>query len=306
MLSVVAILSPVILLILLGYALNRAGFPGEGFWPSVERLTYYVFYPCLLFGAIARSDMTADQAGWFAVTLLAALLTMAIFLAIIRRIAGWHGPRYTSIYQGSMRWNGFVALAVADAFLGPEGLAMTAIGIAVMVPTLNVLSVYTLTRHAGAEPQNFRLVLRLLSQNPLIISCVAGIAVNLLEIYVPSILADTMSMLADGALTIGLLAVGASLQFAIPRDAFGQLGCVSAFKLLLMPLFVTIFCVMFGVTGISFAAAMICASVPTAPSSYILARQLGGDADFMAQAVTASTLAAAITMPLILYLTSPI
>ena len=306
MLSVVAILSPVLMLILLGYVLNRAGFPGDNFWPSVERLTYYVFYPCLLFRAIARSDMAADKAGWFAITLLAALLTMTLFLAITRRMAGWHGPRYTSIYQGSMRWNGFVALAVADAFLGPAGLAMTAIGIAVMVPTLNVLSVYTLTRHAGAAPQNYRVVLRLLSQNPLIIACIAGIAANLLDFNLPGVLADTMSMLADGALTIGLLAVGASLQFAIPRDAFGQLGLVSAFKLLLMPVFVTVFCMIFGVTGISFAAAMICASVPTAPSSYILARQLGGDADFMAQAVTASTLAAAVTMPLILYLTTQI
>ena len=303
MLAVVAILSPVILLILLGYTLNRAGFPGHDFWPAIERLTYYVFYPCLLFGAISRSDMTADTAGWFAITLLAALLTMALFLAITRRVARWQGPRYTSIYQGSMRWNGFVALAVADAFLGPSGLAMTAIGIAVMVPTLNVLSVYTLTRHAGAQPQNFRVVMRLLSQNPLIIACIAGITFNLAGIQLPNILQNTMSLLGDAALAVGLLAVGASLQFAIPQNAFGQLGVVSAFKLLLMPCFVALFCVLFGVSGVSFAAAMICASVPTAPSSYILARQLGGDADFMAQAVTASTLAACVTMPVILYLT---
>ena len=303
MIAVVAILLPVIFLIFLGFVLRRADFPNADFWPSIERLTYFIFYPCLLFGAIAQSNMSAESAGIFAVALLASLLAMAFFLAIVRRLAGWHGPRYTSIYQGSMRWNGFVALAVADAFLGPVGLAMTAIGIAVMVPTLNVLSVYTLTRHAGAEPQTIRVVARLLARNPLIIACVAGILTNLAEIPVPGVLSDTMALLADAALAVGLLAVGASLQFAIPRDAYGQLGLVTLFKLILMPGFVGLFCFLFGISGVSFAAAMVCASVPTAPSSYILARQLGGDADFMAQAVTASTLAAAVTMPVILYLT---
>ena len=49
------------------------------------------------------------------------------------------------------------------------------------------------------------------------------------------------------------------------------------------------------------SAALICAAVPGASSSYILARQLGGDAPLMANITTAQTLAAMVTMPLILW-----
>jgi predicted permease len=55
------------------------------------------------------------------------------------------------------------------------------------------------------------------------------------------------------------------------------------------------------VTGAAKVAALICAAVPGAPSSYILARQLGGDAPLMANITTAQTLAAMLTMPISLW-----
>ena len=48
-------------------------------------------------------------------------------------------------------------------------------------------------------------------------------------------------------------------------------------------------------------AALICATVPGASSSFILARQLGGNAQLMANITTAQTLAPMVTMPLILW-----
>ncbi len=303
MLTILGVLAPIIILIALGQILARIDFPGTTFWPALERLTYYILYPALLFGSIARSNLASLDAGNFSLVLLGSLAAMALFLAITRRVLNWGGPRYTSIYQGSMRWNGFVALAISDAYLGTDGLAMTAVGIAVMVPALNVLSIFTLTRHAGAEPQSIKRVLVLLVQNPLIIACVAGILASLLGFSIGIIANHTLSLLGDAALTMGLLAIGAALQIRLPRSAALQLGLVTFFKLALMPVFVATGCYLLQVTGVAFQAAMICAAVPTATSAYILARQLGGDAEFMAQAVTASTLAAAISLPLILYLT---
>jgi len=41
----------------------------------------------------------------------------------------------------------------------------------------------------------------------------------------------------------------------------------------------------------------VCSAVPTSPSSYVLARQMGGDAPLLAQIITLQTILAAITMP---------
>lgn len=50
-------------------------------------------------------------------------------------------------------------------------------------------------------------------------------------------------------------------------------------------------------TGNSLAIVAICAAVPTSPSAYVLARQMGGDAPLLAQIITLQTILAAITMP---------
>ncbi|MEN9434018.1 MAG: hypothetical protein RLZZ422_1607 [Pseudomonadota bacterium] len=47
---------------------------------------------------------------------------------------------------------------------------------------------------------------------------------------------------------------------------------------------------------------VIMAALPTASSAYILARQLGGNADLMAAIITLQTLAALLTLPLLLWL----
>ena len=47
-----------------------------------------------------------------------------------------------------------------------------------------------------------------------------------------------------------------------------------------------------------------CTAVPAASNSYILARQMGGDAPLMAQILTFETVLAAITMPIVIALVS--
>jgi predicted permease len=57
-----------------------------------------------------------------------------------------------------------------------------------------------------------------------------------------------------------------------------------------------------GVHGAPAAVVILFQAVPTATSSYILARQLGGDADLMAGIITVQTIAAAVTLPIVLAL----
>jgi hypothetical protein len=56
--------------------------------------------------------------------------------------------------------------------------------------------------------------------------------------------------------------------------------------------------VWFGVSGTGLVIVAVCSAVPTAPSAYVLARQMGGDAPLLAQIITLQTILAAITMPI--------
>lgn len=68
-------------------------------------------------------------------------------------------------------------------------------------------------------------------------------------------------------------------------------------KLVVMPAMAISLGLLFGLSGANLAIVACCASVPTASSAYVLARQMGGDAPLVAEILTLQTALAIITMP---------
>jgi malonate transporter and related proteins len=300
MIDVIAALIPVFAIIALGAVLRRLAFMPDENWRAVEQLTYFVLFPCFLFGAIAFADFANQPVGRMALLLAGAMLAMTALTFPFRGALALDGPAFTSLFQGAVRWNSYVALGAIAAVLGQPGLALIAIAVAVMVPLANLLCVVVLMRNNG-QSASVATLARQLAMNPLILACIAGIAVQSIGLPLPKVASTTIDLLGKAALPLGLLAVGASLDLgnALARPA--PVITAMVLKLAIMPLIVAAGALALGVTGAAKVAALICAAVPGAPSSYILARQLGGDAPLMANTTTAQTLAAMLTMPIILW-----
>ena len=300
MIDVVAALIPVFAIIAVGAALRRWRFMPDESWRAVEQMTYFVLFPCFLFGAIAFADFTNEPVGRMALLLAGAMIVMATLAFPFRTALALDGPAFTSLFQGAVRWNSYVAMGAIAAVLGSNGLALAAIAVAIMVPLANALCVVVLMRHAGGE-SGIVMLAKQLVRNPLILACLAGIAVQLAGLPIPKVATATVDLIGKAALPLGLLAVGASLDLGDARSRPAPLIAASILKLLVMPALVAAGALILGVTGPAKVAALICAAVPGASSSYILARQLGGDAPLMANITTAQTLAAMLTMPIMLW-----
>jgi predicted permease len=300
MIEVVAALIPVFAIIALGAVLRRLAFLPEEGWRAVEQLTYFVLFPCFLFGAIAFADFANQPVGRMALLLAGAMLVMAALTFPFKNLLTLDGPAFTSLFQGAVRWNSYVALGAIAAVLGQPGLALIAIAVAVMVPLANLLCVVVLMRNNG-QSANVATLARQLAMNPLILACIAGIAVQAIGLPLPKVATTTIDLLGKAALPLGLLAVGASLDLQNALSRPSPVVTAMLLKLAVMPLIVAVGATALGVTGPAQVAALICAAVPGAPSSYILARQLGGDAPLMANITTAQTLAAMLTMPIMLW-----
>lgn len=299
--EVITALIPVFAIIALGAVLRFTKLLEDTGWRAVERLTYFVLFPCFLFGAIAFADFSHAPVGLLAAALAASMLAMAAFTYAFRPLLTLDGPAFTSLFQGAVRWNSYVALGAIAAVLGQPGLALVAVAVAVMVPLANMLCVIVLIRHASDRPINPAMLMGQLLQNPLILACIAGIAAQMLGITVPRIAATSIDLVGKAALPLGLLAVGASLDFGDLRSRPSPVLAASVLKLAVMPLFLAAIALALGMSGPAATAALICAAVPGAPSSFILARQLGGDAPLMAGITTVQTVAALLTMPLMLW-----
>ncbi|MCU0977166.1 MAG: AEC family transporter [Steroidobacteraceae bacterium] len=301
MVDVLAALIPVFAIIAVGALLRRLKFIADDGWRALERVIYFVLFPCFLFGAIAFADFSGEPVGRMALLLGAAMIAMAALAYPFRALLRLDGPAFTSLFQGAVRWNSYVALGAIAAVLGPPGLALAAVAVAVMVPLANVLSVVVLLHHAGSGGADLALLARLLSRNPLVVASFAGILVQALGLPVPQVAATTVQLIGGAALPLGLLAVGANLDLGEARSKAAPIAAATVLKLLAMPALVWAGSVALGVESAARTAALLCAAVPGASSSYILARQLGGDAPLMANITTAQTLAAMATMPLVLW-----
>jgi predicted permease len=306
MLTVFASLIPVFLLIALGYGLRRKLLPKDDHWIGLEHLVYYVLFPALLIGALGRADLAnVPVAGVGGAVLLAALAMAALCLALrplLARTMGLDGPAFTSVFQGAVRWQTFIALSVADSMFGERGLALASVAMVAMIPVINIMSVSVLAHFAAPGKTSWRGTLLAIVRNPLICGCVIGIALNLSHLPVPRPLYEFINSLGRCSLAIGLLVVGAGLQFEgllRPRPAT---VLAVLLKLVVMPMIAIPLGLAFGLSGSNLAVVACCASVPTASNAYLLARQMGGDAPLLAQILILQTALAVLTMPVFIAL----
>lgn len=303
MASVIYSILPVFILIVLGFGMKHLRFPGDAFWPLADKLVYFVFFPALLIQNLARADLgDLDPTGFFG-TLYGALFLNAALAYLLRPLLKIDGPAFTSLFQGSIRFNTFVGFGAVVALAGNAGITMYAVAISLAIPTINVLCVLTLARY-GANGGAPRLAdqLRMLAKNPLIVACLIGIALNISGLRLPPGIEPVFKILGDAATPLGLLTVGAALQLDAARAGGRALGVTVALKMLVYPLSMMGLARLWGLGTLETQVLVLWAMLPTASASYILARQLGGDAPLMAAIVTATTLAAFITMPLFLML----
>ncbi len=101
-----------------------------------------------------------------------------------------------------------------------------------------------------------------------------------------------------GTLPLGLLLVGAGLDLATLHRQPRGMAIAAAAKLLLLPAVVFGLARLLGLDGAGAVVAVVFAALPTAPSAYVLAEQMGGDAPLMAAILTLQTLLAIATLPL--------
>jgi len=293
-------LGPIFSLILLGYGLKVYRFPGEAFWPAAEKLTYFLLFPALLIHKLALAELGDYAIGPFAGVIVVGLVSATLILFLLKPLLNVDGPAFSSIYQGGIRFNTYVGLAAASALFHTPGSTLAALAMAVLIPLINVLCVGVLAHATGATGSVH--VLGHLLRNPLLLACVLGILLNVSGLRLPLGSAAVLDILARAALPLGLLAVGAGLQLGSARSQGTSLLISSAFKLLIMPALFGGLAWAVRVNDLEMAILVLFAALPGATSSYILARQLGGDAPLMAAIVTVETAVSMLTLPVILLL----
>lgn len=297
--AVLMALAPIALLMGLGSWLRHRRFLADAFWPQAERLGYYVLLPALFFHGLATAQLGAVPIRDLAATLILSTLIVAAVMVAARPFMAIDGPAFTSVFQGGIRFNNYVGVTLAAGLFGGQGVALAAICNAAIVPTVNVLCVLVFARHGGAR-LDARGILKQILANPLVIACVGGIAFQIFGLRLPPGLEPALRALGAASLPLGLLCVGAALEFSSARRWIRPVAMSSLAKFLAMPGATIATAIPLGLHGPAFTTALIFQALPTASSAYILARQLGGDAPLMAGITASQTLMGFAALPIVL------
>ncbi|MBD9371880.1 AEC family transporter [Rhizobium sp. ARZ01] len=295
---------PVFLLVILGTLLKRWRKIDDGLWLGVEQLGFYVLFPALLFSTLAQADFGGIAAGTLAATSIGSvtLISGAILLCWpLFRGAGISAPSFTTVFQTSTRWNGFIALAIADKLYGPGSMAILALIMSLIIIPINFYNIAILVWFGGGA-RNIRAFLTKIVTNPLIIGAALGTLFNLLGIRLYAPLMETIDLIAESSLSLGLVMVGAGLRIADALKPRAIAILPVGLKLLFMPLMMTGAAWFAGISGEALLTVALGASVPTAMNGYLLAKQMGGDAPLYAAVATLQTVASFFTIPLVLML----
>ena len=291
---------PVFAMIALGWGLKASKFIPEAGWPPIERLTYFVFYPGFLMPAVWKADFSSLSAGPLGLATVGTIILVSLGLLAIRPVLRVSDASYTSMFQGSLRWNTFVFLPLAALVFGPEGAGLGAMTMGALIPVINVICVLVLSKWGEGQGGGLRSALLGLARNPVLWGCGVGALFNLLQVPKLPVVMSGLELLSDAALTMGLLVAGAGLSFAYLHSRRWLVISVSAVKLLVLPVMMWGLCRMAGGDETAQGVALLVGSTPGAAASYVLARQMGGDAPLMAGIVAFTTAASLVTIPLLL------
>lgn len=297
--KILLVLWPLFALITMGFILRRTTLFSADFWPSAEKLNYFILFPALLISSLANAPLDNPKLSYLACAILFILAISSLFVVLSKYLFKISIPRFGAHIQGIIRFNTYLGLAIIADLFGSEGIAISAVIMAILVPSCNVIAVLSLS--AGKKVTLKQLVIPIV-KNPLIISCVIGILLNLLPIGLPFGSDQFLKLLAAASLPLGLICIGGALQTATLRKEFKPIMVSTLLRLLAMPILAVLTAHLFSLPALERVLLVIFFAIPTAPTSYILTKQLNGDSQLMAGIITFQTILAVITLPLVLTL----
>ena len=112
----------------------------------------------------------------------------------------------------------------------------------------------------------------------------------------------TKGMLAGAGVPLALLTAGSGLRLATIGVHLPGILIASLFRLVATPAIALALGLLLGLEASVLAMLVLFHSQPTSTSSYVLARQMGGDHELMAGTLTTQTLLAIVTIPAMLAL----
>lgn len=294
---------PIWILTAVGYAACRQGLLGEAAASVLGRFVFHLAMPSALFLTLSRMPLS----GFAGRSMLAfgastAAVVGAGWLGASRLFGRGRGERPVWGMAAGYVNSANLGIPIATQVLGTVSFLAEVVLWQVLVVTPMVL--VALDRHRNpAGRVRIRRIASLPVRNPVILASLLGVACSAAGLRLPSAVDASLTLLAGAAVPTALVALGASLHHASPSGAEpAALAAITALKLVAQPVIAYAAGLALHLSAPQLLAVVVCAGLPTAQNTFIIAQEYGvgeavaNRAVVLTTTLSLATLAAAVAL----------
>ena len=294
---------PIFLLMVLGFFFKKIGIFTESFTKTMNSFVFKVALPVLLFQDLSGEDFLAVWDGKFVLfCFLATLLSiaLAILISYLWKDRSVQGEFAQAAYRSSAA---LLGIGFIQNIYGTSGMApLMIIG---TVPLYNIMAVVILS---FLKPNRGKLDKKLLLNtlkgivtNPIILGIAIGMLWSLCKTPQPLIMEKTVKYIANLATPLGLMALGASVDYRKTLQALRPALCASGMKLILFCMLFLPLAVRMGYVQDKLVGILVMLGSPTTVSCFVMAKSMGHEGTLSSSTVMITTFFSAFTLTFWLY-----
>jgi len=294
--SSIAATVPIVVLVGVGYLARAVGLLRAGDERALNGYVYWLALPALFLVDLAQTPLTLDTLRFVALGVLPVLTAGGIVLAIRPLPRDLRYLLAVTTVFGSLA---FFGIPFAEFALGPgEPVRLASLAVAGIAPFTVALALVLLETHAttGLRPGTAaaRTASRL-ARNPLILSILAGVALSLGRVVIPSVLEAPLAMLGRTAAPVALVTLGVFLYGHDYRALLPALGLALG-RLIVLPGLTVLAVKVAGLPPLEGAVLVIMNGTPIAVNTIVLSDRYRFHQDKIAPLILVSSLGAVVTL----------
>ena len=292
--------SPIFLIVILGWVLRKVGVIQEGFIRQSTKFVFNVTLPILVFIKLAIVDFSALFESKIIILVYGCIFILFFISWIIANLFIKKGNGRGVFIQGGY-WpnNVIIGLALIMNIFGEDAVSKMVMILIFLIPLDYMLSVIALTisDRQGKRGKALLDMIKSITLNPVIISSAIAIIFSIIIVPIPKVLINTGNYLAAITLPLALISLGGTLKIKLLKNTSLITLGAALIKIIISPLIATTLAIFIGYTGTNLGIIFVIFACPTAIVSFILADAMTPHGEIAGNIVLITTLISSITIP---------
>lgn len=306
---ILEIIAPVFGLIIVGIVLRRVGFLKDVDVDVLNKLTFYVALPSL----VVYNLLNAELSELFDFRIIMGMYLAMIMLMVLTYSFGTllkiNWQKKAVLMMATLRSNmAYIGLPILLNAFGESIVGKVSVILGLLSPGMYVLAVISAAvceQGSASEKMSFANLVRgmvyTVVRTPIVVAVVIAIVLSSLQVSMPALLMQILSSLAQMALPIALLGIGASISIERLKGDLFMTIIVAFFKLVVLGCIGYVILSWLGVSEFDRAVGTLLLSMPTAVITYVVADGLGADRELAASSIVMTTVVSSVTISIWLY-----